>query len=369
MGPRSDIYALGCVLYEMLGGEPPFSGRSAQSILARHRQDTPPPLHTVRPGLPPAIEASVECALAKVPADRFPTASAFAASLAASLTAPAVIGERPGRRNRWLLLGLGVGTAAIAAIIFAAAPKLDTSLYMVLPFRHRAESAPMLLNGDQCESLLYDALARWHGVRIVDPLWVADARSRRPGSVRVKDGVAIARQRLAGRVVMGEVWQFQDTIHVRGLLYDAAGNQLLREHSVRIAPDLSDAQARFQELADSLLIGGGAAGTPPGGAGRLSLPAWREFQEGFAALQRWDLDSAKAKLKQALIIDPTYGTAQLWLALVLDWAGEEPKTWKTYAAGALASDDSLTPRDRILGQALLALASDDYPQACQSFGM
>ena len=366
-GPRSDIYALGCVVYEMLAGEPPFSGRSAQSILARHRQDTPPSLHTVRPGLPPAIEASVEGALAKVPADRFPTASAFAASLAASLTAPAVIGEQPGRRNRWLLLGLGVGTAAIAAIIFAAAPKLDTSLYMVLPFRHRAESAPMLLNGDQCESLLHDALARWHGVRIVDPLWVADARSRRLGSVRVEDGVAIARQRRAGRVVMGEVWQFQDTIHVRALLYDAAGNRLLREHSVRIAPDLSDAQARFQALADSLLIGGGAAGTPPGGAGRLSLPAWREFQEGFAALQRWDLDSAKAKLKQALIIDPTYGTAQLLLAQVLDWAGEDPKTWKTYAAGALASNDSLTPRDRILGQAMLALASDDYPQACQKF--
>jgi tetratricopeptide (TPR) repeat protein len=265
------------------------------------------------------------------------------------------------------LLGVGVGTAAIAAIIFAAAPKLDASLYMVLPFRHRAESAPLLLNGDQCESLLHDALARWHGVRIVDPLWVADARSRRLGSVRVEDGVAIARQRLAGRVVMGEVWQFQDTIHVRGLLYDAAGNQLLREHSVRIAPDLSDAQARFQELADSLLIGGGAAGTPPGEAGRLSLPAWREFQEGFAALQRWDLDSAKAKLKQALIIDPTYGTAQLWLALVLDWAGEDPKTWKTYAAGALASNDSLPPRDRVLAEALLALSSGDFPQACQAF--
>ena len=86
---RSDIYALGCVLYEMLAGEPPFTGRTAQSILARHRQDTPPPLHTVRPGLPPAIESSVERALAKIPADRFPTASAFAASL----TAPATTGN------------------------------------------------------------------------------------------------------------------------------------------------------------------------------------------------------------------------------------------------------------------------------------
>jgi tetratricopeptide (TPR) repeat protein len=360
---RSDIYALGCVLYEMLAGEPPFSGRSAQSVLARHRQDTPPPLHSVRPGLPPEVEASVERALAKIPADRFPTASAFAASLTASV----VTQEQPRRRDRLLMLGLGLAAAAIGAIIFTSAPKLDTSLYMVLPFRHRAESAPLLLDGDQCESLLHDALARWHGVQIVDPLWVADARSRRRGSLRVEDGVAIARQRRAGRVVMGEVWQFRDTIHVRGLLYDAAGNRLVREHTVRIAPDLSNAQARFQELADSLLIGGGAAGAPPREAGRLSLSAWRAFQDGFAALQRWDLDSAKAKLKQAVSMDPTYGTAQLWLAQVLAWSGEDPQTWKTYAAGALASNDSLTPRDRMLGEALLALATDDYPQACQKF--
>ena len=104
-----------------------------------------------------------------------------------------------------------------------------------------------------------------------------------------------------------------------------ARDQLVREQSIRIAPDLSDAQARFQELADSLLVGGGAAGAPPRGEGRLSLPAWRAFQSGFAALQHWDLDSAKAGLKQAIGIDPSYGSAQLWLALVLTWAERSPR--------------------------------------------
>lgn len=72
---RSDIYALGCVLYEMLAGDPPFTGRTVQSVLARHRHDPPPRLSVVRPGLPPQLEQAVERMLAKVPADRFSTAA------------------------------------------------------------------------------------------------------------------------------------------------------------------------------------------------------------------------------------------------------------------------------------------------------
>ncbi len=124
---------------------------------------------------------------------------------------------------------------------------------------------------------------------------------------------------------MGEVWQFKDTIHVRGLLYDAAGQRLVREQSVGIAPDLSDAQARFEELADSLLIGGGGGdGHPPRERRTILASRVARVSGRVSALQRWDLDSAKAKLKQAIAIDPTYGMAQLWLAQVLAWAGEMP---------------------------------------------
>jgi serine/threonine protein kinase/tetratricopeptide (TPR) repeat protein len=376
---RSDIYSLGCVLYEMLAGEPPFNAATPQAIAARHAYDTPTPLKIRRPGLSAQLDQLVTRAMQKLPADRFASAAEFEAALphyptppeAQEPTVPTTAFRRSRHVSRagWAAIGAVTLAAAITATAFhrRTAPSLDPSLYMVLPFRHRQQSAPMLLNGDQCESLLHDALSRWHGVQMVDPLWVADARSRSGGATRVEDGVAIARERRAGRVVMGEVWQFRDTIHVRGLLYDAAGDRLVREQSVRISPDLSDAQARFQELADSLLIGGGAAGAPPRGTGRLSLPAWRAFQAGFAALQRWDLDSAKTKLRQALSIDPTYGTAQLWLAQVLAWAGEKPESWKQYAAGALISADSLTPRDRELGEALLALAGERYPQSCERF--
>ena len=374
---RSDIYSLGCVLYEMLAGEPPFTAATPQAVALRHAYDTPVPLRVKRPDVSAQIERAVTRAMQKQPEDRYATAADFAAALPGQTTPaeaqlPTLAMEparRPLARTAWMLAGVLLvgGVLAATALRRRDAPVLDSSLYLVLPFRHRGESAPLLLNGDQCESLLHDALARWRGVQLVDPLWVADARARGPGTVRVEDGVAIARRRRAGRVVMGEVWQFRDTIHVRGLLYDASGDRLVREHSIRIAPDLSDAQPRFQELADSLLLGGDAVGAPPRGEGRLSLPAWRAFQDGFAALQRWELDSARARLEQALAIDPGYGTAQLWLALVLGWAGEAPQAWRQYAAGALASDDSLTARDRALGEGLVALAGGEYPDACGKF--
>src|SRR5713101_7562275 len=65
---RSDIYSLGCVLYEMLVGDPPFTGTTAQAIIARALVDPPPPIRTVRQTVPVPVEQAVTKALAKVPA-------------------------------------------------------------------------------------------------------------------------------------------------------------------------------------------------------------------------------------------------------------------------------------------------------------
>jgi len=80
---RTDVYALGAVLYEMLAGEPPFTGPSAQAIIAKVMNAPAAPIATLRPTVPAAVEAAVMRALAKLPADRFKSAAEFASALQA----------------------------------------------------------------------------------------------------------------------------------------------------------------------------------------------------------------------------------------------------------------------------------------------
>jgi serine/threonine-protein kinase len=78
---RSDIYSLGSVLYEMLTGQPPFTGATRGTVLARVMAEAVPPLRTVRPDIPPHVERAAVTALAKQPQQRFPDAAQFAAAL------------------------------------------------------------------------------------------------------------------------------------------------------------------------------------------------------------------------------------------------------------------------------------------------
>ena len=80
---RADQYSLACVLYELLAGQPPFTGPTAVAVLSRQVLDPVPPLTTLRPGVPGSVRRAIERALSKVPADRFATVLEFLAALEA----------------------------------------------------------------------------------------------------------------------------------------------------------------------------------------------------------------------------------------------------------------------------------------------
>jgi serine/threonine-protein kinase len=123
---RSDVYALGCVVYEMVGGGPPFEGTTPQALLAKHAADTVPGLRTSDPAIPVYVERAVERALAKNPAERFQSAGAFAEALTTG-TVVARVGHGRWRRRTVASTALGVVVLAVAGwwLTMAGGPAIE----------------------------------------------------------------------------------------------------------------------------------------------------------------------------------------------------------------------------------------------------
>ena len=121
---RSDVYALGCVTYEMLTGDPPFTGSTAQAIVARVLTETPRPLALQRHTIPEAVEVAVLTALEKLPADRYASAAEFASAL----NSAHVVTRHDGRTVARAAARMPAGPAArirrlaplLAVLLFAA---------------------------------------------------------------------------------------------------------------------------------------------------------------------------------------------------------------------------------------------------------
>jgi hypothetical protein len=153
---RTDVYALGCVVHEMLAGDPPFTGPTAQAIVAKVMAGEPPPLSTLRRTVPEHVEDAVLTALQKIPADRFTTAGAFATALEGNPDAATMHTRRTrasdasSRRRRWLWPAVAVvlGFVALGGWIraWSAAPAASsgqpTQLALMLPNLGGASTGP-----------------------------------------------------------------------------------------------------------------------------------------------------------------------------------------------------------------------------------
>ena len=290
---RSDLYALACVAYEMLAGEPPFHGAHPRAIMARHVTDPVPPLTTVRPDLPPAVAGAVARGLAKAPADRFATAAEFLRALESGQPADAT----PGR--------------SVA----------------VLPFTTLGEPGDQWL-GDGLSEEIINALARLQDVRVAARTSSFAFRGGR------EDVRTLGRRLGVAAVLEGSVRRADDRIRVTAQLVNVADGYEL--WAGRFDRKLEDVFAIQDEIARQIAEALAVVLSEHEHRGRRSTPtrdmrAYECYLRGrqlFHEFRRKTLEAARGMFEQAIALDPTYALAHAGVAdcssMVYMYWGRDP---------------------------------------------
>ncbi|MEP6689620.1 MAG: serine/threonine-protein kinase [Gemmatimonadaceae bacterium] len=377
---RSDIYSLGCVLYEMLVGMAPFVGATPQAVIAQRFSHRPAPVRVTRDRVPEWVDEAIGRAMARSPADRFATGKEFAQALAATsatgtrtasnaIAAPAA----PSRARLWIALAAACVVAG--AVIARLAPRSayaggDPTMFAVMPLRGAGASS--MIDGVTAARLLHDGLSRWD-VKLVSALNVQDALDRRGAkALPEKEARDLAVELNAGRVITGEIARMPNgETRITATLFSAAKGAVERTNQVTVRAD-SEIGRRFNDLADGLLVTR-AKGSKADGEGALGthvVAAAQSYAEGFAALGAWDLPQAEQQFAHASEVDPDFANAYLWQAqaMLLHAGGNVlGDSIKLATEQAKRLRDKLAPADRRRADALIALVEKRYPESCAQY--
>ena len=352
LDPRSDIYSLGCVVYEMLAGEPPFTGRTAQALIARRLADPVPDLCTVR-DVPRQVERAVRQALARAPADRFADAPAFARALEAAAGDTRTSTRPFGRRVLLAALGGLLIAAALVGLYSGLRPEperaRDPNLLAVAPFDVLAPSLELWREG------LGDMLSRsLDGAGPLRTVSQTVALRRWEGRADRASAEALGRRTGAGLVVFGAVVpKGPDSVTLRAAVLD--GGQSTEQAEIEV----SGKAARIGELADSLgirILQSLSRSRPIGSVrqvslGSKSLPALRAFLQGERFYRRGLWDSALTRYDQAVNADSNFALALRRMATVLSWNPASSGAYRPgdeYAQRATSLNHGLSPKDSLL---------------------
>ena len=348
---RTDQYSLACVLYEMLAGQPPFTGPTHQSIIAKSLSAPRPPVSRARAEVTAELEQVVQRAMALEPGNRYPDMAAFGAALRKAGAAPG-----RGARRRFYAASAAALLAAAAAGGWLAtrttkgkvAPAAET--LAVLPFTTSGPGMEFLSEGMM--DLLATNLRGVGGISTVDPRAVVrewgDTRTRGTDLTRA---LAVGRDLDAGSVVLGNAVSTGGRVRVTADLYSIDGERLGRAQ----VDGAADSVLSVVDRLSLALVRDVWRSKEPIPNLRLaslttdSIEALRSYLEGERYYRKLAWDSALAAYTRAVEIDSTFALAHLRRAQAFGWTGGygRRESHDAVAAG-VRFGRRLPPRDRRL---------------------
>ena len=257
---RSDLYALACVLYEMLAGQPPFTGATAEILVRQHLIVDAPPVTNFRPAVPAPVAAALQRALAKSPADRFNPLAQFSEALRlgeGSTPSATTAVAMPLRRSpsRAMVVGAaGLVVAAIAVLMLwrrgpATAP-VESASVAVLPFVDLSPDHANAYLGDGVAETLINALTNVPGLSVAARTSAFSFRDK------VEDVREIGRQLGVATVLEGSVQKSGEQLRVTAqLIKTSDGLHLWSQSFDRSAKDIFAVQDEVAQAVVAALEG------------------------------------------------------------------------------------------------------------------
>ena len=348
---RTDIYALGCVAYEMLTGAPPFLGASPQEVVARHATSPLRPIRSLRAEVPAPAAEAIEKALAKRPGQRQATAAEFAESLRAPSGWTPAPAPAPPARKRWTApVLIALVAAALAGLFLARRHPTATA-----PVGAPVEIAVLPFEGDTLAVAAGALRAHELFAELID--WMPGFHATEPGDI-VPAGRGwrdlplaelLARTRRAGSryLLVGSVMPGQPGPRITIDLFAADSGQRL-SHSADTADGraLDGPVGRLAAAAVGTIahqerreLGSAAAVL----AATNVLPAVGHMLQAQAKFWSSDLDGAAAELRTAIEADSNCGLAYQRLSVVHGWRHDYPAALDAVEAG-LRRANGMAPR-------------------------
>jgi tRNA A-37 threonylcarbamoyl transferase component Bud32/TolB-like protein len=361
---RSDLYSLGCVLYEMLAGEPPITGPSAVAVLARKSVDAPPELRRVRSAVPAAVEQAVTRALAVVPADRQRTASEFAEQLTSAAETPlaAEPPTAPAAAQRRIVPALVVVAAlavlGAAVVLWRVVPRGGAAAavanrVVVLPYDNQTGDSTLEPIGRMVADWITEGLAQTSDVQVVPNMIVLQTLAGiKPGPGGSGGRTAIqelARLTQSGLAVTGSYYRHGDRLEFHSEVLDVRSSTPLGVIEPVLGradnPTAAIDSVRLRVMGVLAARLNWAGWEIPASAQPPSYDTYRAYADGMSRWIAGNYLEAGALFERAFALDSTYLRALILAVAAYGNAGNRARS-DSLLGFLVARRDRLSPYDQ-----------------------